>query len=262
METDDEAREQGIAESDDESGGPRRTTFRPPSASAPKRPAEAEEDHYDDDALANAMADEVVRLGLSGVISIAPPTAAADLAAADPAAQPGPDQPSVPGPTGSRFAPPAPDSVVDLPPPPVPSSLFETVSPAPSAFVQPFAPPVAPVIRVASPFEPAFDDPATASTPPVQEPTDEHAMPPTRRSIRDAELARAREEKTGRAGQRSGLAAPGAVESLTAPDSTGVPGGESGEVASIEANPQPAVVDGVASPFETDEVGTVGRAHV
>ncbi len=260
METDDEAREQGIAESAGESGGPRPRTFRPPSPSVPKRPVEAEEDHYDDDALANAMADEVVRLGLSGVISIAAPPAAAPPAAADPAAQPAPDQPSVPAPTGSRFAPPAPDSVVDLPPPTVPSSLFETASPAPSAFVQPFAPPVAPVIRVTSPFEPALDDPATASTPPVHEPTNSDVMPPTRRSIRDAELARVREEKTGRAGRRAGPAAPGAVESLTAPDSTGVPGGDSGEPVSIEANHQPTAVDGVASLFETGEVGTVDAA--
>ncbi|MET4780099.1 cytosine permease [Glaciihabitans sp. UYNi722] len=93
----DDAGERSSAATPSVPTGPRRSTFAPPPAVASRQPDESivsdDERDYDDDALADALADEAVRLGYSGPIQIIRPVTA--VARVPLAELPAPSGPSV-----------------------------------------------------------------------------------------------------------------------------------------------------------------------
>ena len=251
MDTDASARGGADSGSAPDNGG-RRATFRPSTAEVAVTPPKDDSEHYDDDALAAAMADEAERLGLTGAIQIMPPptTPAVSTPLPPPMARamatgPGiPGAPTVPPVESGRAQPQEPflapeqdsaPSRADVVPP---SAITVTPSRAISLAEMP-APSGAPVV---------FD--AGLHPGPIGSPL------PTRRSIRDAEQARTREENAARAsrpaGPRSDDTVPVPEVTLSpdfspapdTPDSTGV-SGDTSPVAMVFA---PAEVSSMVDP--------------
>lgn len=202
-------------------------------------PASDDSERYDDDALAAAMADEAVRLGLTGAITTMPP----------------PTTPAV----SSPLPPPMARAVATGPGAPLaPTDAPPARAPTPEAEPTPVDIPVEPsppVTVTAMPAMSLSELPAPSGQPIVFEtevpPTPSEPLP-TRRSIRDAEQARAREENIRR------MAAPARVaetpEVTLSPDSSPAPGapdsagdfGDTSPVATV--SPAPEVVVATRQP--------------
>ncbi|MES2094248.1 MAG: cytosine permease [Actinomycetota bacterium] len=183
-------------------------------------------EHYDDDALAAAMADEAERLGLTGAIqTMAPPTSPAVSTPLPPpvarAVAAGPRAPNL------RVQPPAgpwpsarPPSGVPIPPATAGAMPDRALAGAP-------APTGAPVV-----FE--IDAPPGVGVP-----------LPTRRSLRDAELARTREEHQRRMAAPNGEGArvPDFSPAPSAPEAPGGSGDRSPVSTPVSAPAVPRVYD-------------------
>jgi purine-cytosine permease-like protein len=154
MDTDASARAGVGPDSDPEAGG-RRTSFQPAAREGVPAAEADDSERYDDDLLAAAMADEAVRLGLTGSIQVMPP----------------PTSPAV---------------ITPLPPP-----MARAIATGPTA---PEAPAAVTSISLA-------ELPAPSGAPIVfeTEPPTSSSPLPTRRSIRDAEHARTRQNNAVRA---------------------------------------------------------------
>ncbi|MCU1583491.1 MAG: hypothetical protein JWM49_47 [Microbacteriaceae bacterium] len=180
MAPDDDARESDFANESTAPGAQRRSTYRPPTVSDPlTQPSalapETDQVDYDDDALATAIANENLRLGLTGAISIPAAIRSVQSAApAAPAASTAPPARAALDPSPSDSAP----AEVD----PVPSDSATAESdPVPMVWAPP-----PPALTKDAPVEPA---------PPLAGATTagESSLPATRRARREAERETARE---------------------------------------------------------------------
>ncbi|MHC5796068.1 purine-cytosine permease family protein [Lacisediminihabitans sp. FW035] len=200
MDTDASARSEVDPGSDPDTGA-RRASFLPPIAQGAASPPADDSERYDDDMLAEAMADEAVRLGLTGAIQIMPPPTSPAVSTPLP-------PPMARAVATGRQAPEAPIDVEQRPsdvPPERPPVVAEA-DPPPAVTVTP----VTPISLAGLPAPSGEPVVFEAEHPPVVS----GSSLPTRRSIRDAEQARTREENAQRA---SGAADPPSSVDDTAP---------------------------------------------
>ncbi len=228
--------------------GARRATFLPSIAESRTAAAVDDSERFDDDVLAAAMADETERLGLTGAISImAPPTTPAVST-------------PVPPPLARSVA-----AGLTAPRTPTVAQLF-TLGGLNLPSVDAETPPASAVPVTATPALSLAELPAPSGQPVV---LDAESAPgangtwlPTRRSLRDAELARSREEHARRNADPGPIAvsAPASVtvngtapapEVAISPDFSPAPGapgfaGQSGNTSSGSTSVTPA--DGAPAP--------------
>ena len=188
--------------------GARRATFLPSLPESPTAAAVDDSEHYDDDVLAAALADETERLGLTGAIAImAPPTTPAISTPLPPPLA----RAVATGLSAPRAAAEAQLFTVNRPPlPPADATL-----------------PASSISVTAMPARVLAELPAPSGRPVVFEaesaPATNESPLPTRRSLRDAEQALNREEHAKRRGGHTPIAVSASAPLSVVNDSVPVP---------------------------------------